>query len=457
MRACSRDLDRLSSLDVSNLRVEDRGQPMHVAALVVLGPVGGGSRPLTVALLRATIEQRLHRVPRLRQMLYQPPRGLGRPVWTDDPRFDIRQHVWERAVRAPGDEAELLRTCAELNASRLDRARPLWQVWLLTGLAPGRTAVLIRLHHAVADGVAAVSMLGALFDDTAVEGTAVDGTAGTSWTPAPPPTATELAADEVRRCRHAAAATASRLRPATATAGLATLVRQVRQQAHDGLAPRLSLNVPVSGRRRILLVRADLGRVRDIAHAYGGTVNDVLLAAVAGGARALLQARGELAPGLVLKASVAASFRSPAQPVAAGNQVGVLVVPLRLGDADPAPLLSHIAAVTAERKQVPPYRLGKGLALRWQIHVMRHQRLVNLLVSDLPGPTRRLSLAGAPVLELIQVGVVQGNLPLSVGAISYAGQLNIDIVADCDAVPDLDTFAGGVRDVLCQLGVLRAA
>ena len=196
--------------------------------------------------------------------------------------------------------------------------------------------------------------------------------------------------------------------------------RQVRQVVRDGRAPRLSFNVPVAGRRRILVVRADLGRARSIAHTYGGTVNDVLLTAVAGGARCLLQGRGELTPGLEVKASVAASLRPSGEQPSAGNQVGVLVIPLRIDIADPKRQLARIAATTAERKRLPPYRFGTGLVLRWMTCVMRRQRLVNLLVSNLPGPVQPLSVAGCPVLEVAQIGVVQGYLPLIVGAISYA-------------------------------------
>ena len=159
-------LERLSPLDASNLRVEDHGLPMHVAALVILdqAPTAGSSGPLDLETLRATLEGRLHRVPRLRQVLHRPRMRLGPPAWADDPRFDVRQHVRARAVPAPGDEPALLRECAALNAGRLDRSRPLWELWLLTGLAGGRAGLLIRLHHVVADGIAAMTMMSALFD-----------------------------------------------------------------------------------------------------------------------------------------------------------------------------------------------------------------------------------------------------------------------------------------------------
>jgi len=441
-------LDRLSPLDMNNLRVEDRGLPMHVAALVVLDPAGPGQPDLDR--LRGIVERRLSRVPRLSQVLYRPPPGLGPPVWVDARDLDIRQHIRHHPVPEPGDEAALLRACAELNETPLDRSRPLWQMWLLTGLAGGRRALLIRLHHVVADGIAALALLGSLIDPA--PGTEVPDPP--PWTPVPAPGAAALAADQLRRqallLRHLAALLRH---PGGVVARLGVLARKATRLAWEGRAPRVSLNVPVTGPRRLLLIRADLRRAKAVARAHGGTVNDVVLAAVAGGARSLLRSRGELRPGLVLKASVAASVRDPADRSAAGNRVGLLVVPLHAAEADPERCLAAIAAATASRKTLPPYQPAGRLAQRWMAAVMTRQRLVNLLVSNVPGPPGPLRLGGARVLEIFQVGVVQGNLTVSVGAISYAGQLNLGIVVDSAAVPDARVFADGISDALGQLGV----
>ena len=451
-----RILDRLSPLDVSNLRVEERGLPMHVAALVILHQTALTAAPGGPGLdvLQDIIERRLHQAPRLRQVLYRPRPGLGPPVWVDDEDFDIRWHIRARPVPEPGDETALLRVCAELNQDPLDRSRPLWQMWLLTGLPEGRSGLLIRLHHVVADGIAALGMLGALFDPA--PGTAVPDPP--PWAPGPIPGMTGLAADQLRRQALLLRGLAARLRHPRAVIALpGVLARQAGQLAREGRAPRVSLNAPVTGRRRLLLIRADLERARTVAHAHGGTVNDVVLAAVAGGARNLLRSRGELRPGLVLKASVAASVRDPADQGAAGNRVGVMIVPLPAGEADPDRCLARIAAATARRKRLPPYQPGGRLAQRWMAGVMSRQRLVNLLVSNLPGPAGELRLGGARVLEMFQIGIVQGNLTVSVGAISYAGQLNLDVVGDSAAVPDVQAFADGVSDTLGKLGALDTA
>ena len=176
-------------------------------------------------------------------------------------------------------------------------------------------------------------------------------------------------------------------------------------------------------------------------------MNDVLLTAVAGGAQRLLDARGELTPGLVLQASVPASLRSPSGNVAAGNRVGVMIVPLRLGDGDPASRLSLIAATTATRKRQPLHQPNARLLQRWMVRVMKRQHLVNV-----PGPRVPLHVAGVRITEIFQIGTVQGNVTISVGAFSYAGQLNLDVVGDPDALPDLTIFTDGVADTLSRLG-----
>jgi WS/DGAT/MGAT family acyltransferase len=230
------------------------------------------------------------------------------------------------------------------------------------------------------------------------------------------------------------------------------LFRQALQLAREGRAPRTSFNRPVGRQHRVLLVRAGLEQARQVAHAHHATVNDVVLCAIAGGARALLAGRGELQRPLVLKVSVAASVRAPASAAQAGNLVGILVVPLPVGEEDPIRRLEQIARATAERKLLPPYQPAARFLQRWMIRTMNRQRRVNLLMSNLPGPPQPLYFAGAKILEVFQIGVVQGNVAVQVGALSYAGQLNIDIVADANLVPDLTVFANGMIEDLQRLG-----
>jgi diacylglycerol O-acyltransferase / wax synthase len=181
----------------------------------------------------------------------------------------------------------------------------------------------------------------------------------------------------------------------------------------------------------------------------------VVLAAVAGGVHRLLTGRGELRPGLAVKASIAAAARGPADAAADGNRAAIMLVPLPVSEPDAARRLVQITQATRERKRHPPYQPGGRFAQRWMVHAMSRQRLVNLFTSNLPGPPRPLYFAGARILEIFQAGVVQGNVTIAVGVFSYAGQLNFTIVGDADAVPDLHAFADGLTGALTQLGGKR--
>jgi WS/DGAT/MGAT family acyltransferase len=444
-------LERVSPLDVSNLRVEERGLPMHVAALAVVeeAPLLDASGQLRLDRLRDHLDQRLHLAPRLRQVLYFPRLGLGPPAWVDHAGFDIREHVRTRAVAAPGDEAALLEVCAELNEPPLDRSRPLWELWVLTGRAGGQVGLLVRFHHVLADGIAALAMIGALLDPSPTALAPV----APPWAPRPAPGARALLVDNLHRRAAGITTALSRFRhPAVQLRRVGVRAGQISRLAAEGRAPRLSLNRPVGRHRRLLFVRAELGSAKEVAHSHAGTVNDVLLAAIGGGARGLLQARGELSPGLVLKCSVAASIRVPADEQAAGNRVGIMLVPVPVDEPDPVRRLRAVARATARRKRRPAYQPFGRFAQRWMVRAMFHQRLVNLFESNLPGPPAPVYFAGGRVLEVFVIGVVQGNVPLSVAVLSYAGQLNVDIVADADAVPDLPVFADGLAETLGQLG-----
>ncbi len=444
-------LERPTPLDVSNLRVEKRGLPMNVAALAILEPgvLLDASGQLVLDAITERIERRLHKAPRLRQRLHWPGLGFGPPVWVDDLQFDIRRHVRVHAVPVPGGEDALLASCVELNDRPFDQAHPLWEIWFLTDSLDGRVAMLVRFHHVLADGLAALLLLGVLFDSAPD----LPEREGPAWTPRPVPARSELLLDNLRRRIAAVRAGADRIgHPRQLLARGRTLWREGVQLAREGRAPRTSFNRPVGKGHRLTLVRADLERAKEAAHAHHATVNDVVLCAMAGGARALLAERGELRRELVLKVSVAASVRAPTSASEAGNLVGVLLVPLPVGEEDPITRLEQIAQATAERKRLPPYQPASRFLLSWMIRGMNRQRTINLLMSNLPGPPQPMYFAGAKILEVFQIGVIQGNVPVSVGVLSYAGQLNFDIVVDRGLVPDVAAFANGMADDLDRLG-----
>jgi diacylglycerol O-acyltransferase / wax synthase len=449
-------LERLTPLDVSNLRIERRGLPMNVAALAILDGhvlLDASGEPAIEA-IRVRIGQRLHLAPRLRQRLYYPGFGLGAPVWVDDASFDFSRHVKMGPVPAGGGEEALLAACVDLNDRPFDQAHPLWEIWLLTGSPDGRVPMLIRFHHVLADGIAALQLLGALFDSAPLDSAPeAPDSPGQPWTARPIPTRSELRGDALRRSISGIRRGVHKIEhPGQTLAPAGTVFRQALQLAREGRAPRTSFNRPVGRQHRVRLVRADLEQARQIAHAHHATVNDVVLCTIAGGARALLAGRGELQRRLVLKVSVAASVRAPASASQVGNLVGILIVPLPVGEEDPIRRLEQIARTTAERKRLPPYQPAARFLQRSMIRSMNRQRRINLLMSNLPGPPRPMYFAGAKILELFQIGVVQGNVAMQIGALSYAGQLNFDIVADAHLVPDLTVFAEGMTREMERLG-----
>ncbi len=447
-------LQRLTASDLFVLLWDDLGWSGDIGALAILDgttlldPDG----QVRVEVVRRQIESRLHLLPRFRQRLYRPPPGLGWPLWVDAASFDITDHVAVVPLRAPVDEAQLLQSCAELARQRLNLVRPLWKLWLLPGLPEGRVGLFFKLHHAVADGVAGVAAFGALLDPNPTVAAAAP--IPPAWVASAPPTRRELLHDNVRRRLEALGRARSSL---TGAAGTLRQTRRAlpawREFFAERRAPRTSLNRPIGDRRRLAIIRTRLDLVKQIAHAHHATVNDTVLAAVAGGLGELLHARGEPVHELALRAMVPISLHTEQPGQANGNRDSVMVVPLPIGESDHARRLQLIAAQTAERKHKARPQVGSGifgsaLAQHAFVRLLARQRLMNITVTNVPGPPVPLYLAGAPLLEVFPTVSLVANLTLCVAVLSYAGQLNITAVADRDSCADLDIFADGVRRAL---------
>jgi diacylglycerol O-acyltransferase len=452
----ARLLERLTASDLFLLMWDDYGWSSDIGGLAILDGAGLLDRDgrVRIEAVRRQLEPRLHLVPRFRQLLYRPRLGMGWPLWVDAPSFDIADHVRVREVAAPGDEARLLQTCQELARRRLDPARPLWELWLLPGLPERRMGALLRLHHAFADGAAAMATFGALLDLSADAPTTP---VAPPWTPTPTPTTGELLRDNLLRRRQ---------QLARGWSGLAHPRRTVREARRawpawrevltERRAPRTSLNHPVGTDRRLTIVRSRLDLTKQIAHAHHAKVNDVVLAAVAGGLRELLASRGEDVRGLVQRAMVTISLHDEQPWDAKGNKPGWMMVPLPLGEPDPVRRLERIAAETARRKNEARPQAGSGIFRfiafqRVWYRLFPRQRSVNLVVTNAPGPPVPLYLDGARLLELFPMMPTMGNLTLVVAVLSYAGQLNLTAVADRGGCPDVTVFAQGVRGALDDL------
>jgi WS/DGAT/MGAT family acyltransferase len=424
MTANARHIDRASPNDLTNLAVDRGRTPMNIGAVLVLDGAGDLGLPAVRALLGA----RLPRVRRLRQRLVPAPIGGGRPFWVDDAGFDLDRHL-SAHVAEPGDDAEasLLRVAADLVCAHLPRDRPLWHAGWVTVAGTSQAALVLVVHHVLADGLGGLAVLAALADEGI--------TSPPAAFPEPPPARRELVVDAWRG--RARTLRGARLHLRSATHG----VRELGLATRPRLAPTTSLNRPTGPRRRLTTVNVPLSDVVDAAHARGCTVNDIALAAIVGAMAGTLENRGERPPWLVV--SVPISSRRGTTPERLGNQTGV--VPLILPTSrDVHERLDRIAAISRARRGAAPGASAAplGLAFRtlgrlglFQPFIDR-QRLVNTFVTNVRGPAAAMTLGGRPVVALIPVAVNPGNVGISFDILSYAGVLGITVVADADVVPD---------------------
>ena len=456
-------MERLTAADLSMVWPEDFGWPQDIGALAILDGSGllDADGRLPIEGIRDQLGRRLHLLPRFRQLLYMPPKGLGWPLWVDAPSFDLAEHVGVFPLGPEAGEGQLIAACEQLFQRRLDRSRPLWRLWFLPGLPEGRIGLFMKLHHAVADGIAGVAAIGAFLDLSADAPTP----AAPLWTPAPIPSTRDLFDDNLRRrIQGLDGAISNMAHPIHVARQAQDGWPAVREAFAEGRAPRTSLNRPIGSHRRLAVIRSNLDLVKQIAHAHGGKVNDVLLAAVAGGLRDLLRGRGEDVEGVVLRVFVPVSLHTERPGEARGNLDGAMVVQLPIGEPDPVRRLRLIAAETGERKKKrrPPGStlFRSPLIQRAFLRHMARQHFTNGYVANVPGPPVPLYLAGARLLEVFPVVPIMGNMTLGVGALSYAGQFNITAVADREACPDVAAFVEGARnslDELAQSVLMRSA
>ena len=326
-------VDRLTAEDRLML-FSDESWPQDIGALGVLDGTAllDPDGRFRIEAAREAIERRLHLLPRFRQILDQPRRGLGWPLWVDDPGFDLRDHVRVARLPAPGDEAQLLLATERLRGHRLDRSRPLWEIWFLLGLPDARIGLFVRLHHVIADGMAGVAGLRSLLDPSP----SITGAPPPPWMPAPRPTDRDLFRDNLqRRGREVGRVVNAIAHPAATVRQLRAGWPAVRELLSGQPGPRTSLNRLIGPHRTLTLIRSNLELVKDIAHTHEATVNDVLLAMTAGGLRGLLLSRGETVKDLTLPVYVPVSLRPARIRPGGGNLISQMIVPLRLGTTDP--------------------------------------------------------------------------------------------------------------------------
>jgi WS/DGAT/MGAT family acyltransferase len=441
-------LDRVTAPDLMLIWPEEQGWAQYIGALITLDgrslfDANGG---FLIGPMREAISRRLHLAPRFRQVLHWPRTGLGWPVWADAQSFDITEHVRVHPVPPPGDERQLLLACETLRRRPLHRARPLWEMWFLTGLPGQRVGFFMKMHHAIADGVAGVATLAAFVDPLPDP----PQMSAPPWSPSPLPSTRELFRDNLRRRRRELGRALSALAEPIATARrLQRSWPAARELFAEGRAPRTGVNRRIGSDRRLAIIRGSLDMAKNIAHTHGATVNDVLMTAVAAGYADLFQSRGEPIEGVILRAFVPVSLHQEQPGEARGNLDAGMLVPLPIGERDDIRRLGKIAAETAERKKKTRPPAGSMfrtvLLQRAFLRLMPRQRFMNAYVANVPGPPIPLYFAGAPLLEIFPIVPLTANISIGVGALSYARQFNLAVVADHDLCPDLEVFADGVR------------
>jgi diacylglycerol O-acyltransferase / wax synthase len=454
-------LDRLSAIDAGFLAQERDGSHMHIGAVMVFeGP------PPTAEELQDQVASRLHLVPRYRQKLATPRLELGRPLWIDDPKFNLGYHIRQTALPRPGGIEQLRTLAARIFSQRLDRSKPLWEMWLVEGLDDDRFAVINKTHHALVDGVSGVDLTNVLFDLEREPAEPI--VTGEPWAPGPEPTDAVIAARGVRELAELPFGLARRAihalrHPARSVERVREAAEGVGQVAWTYLnsEPNTPMNVDIGPYRRVTWVRSDLDRLKAIKNGLGGTVNDVFLAVVTGALARWLRARGVDTKGLQLYGCVPVSVRASGEEGALGNQITIMSCPLPVYADDPREryrivreamqgLKDSKRALGAEtiaglQDFAPPTIFAQASRLNFS------SRMYNLLVTNVPGPQFPLYMLGRELEHLVPVPFLGPEKALAIAIMSYNGGVHVCLMGDYDALDDLDDLAVWVSDEIARL------
>ncbi len=459
-----RHLDRLTPIDASFLHQESQHSHMHIGGLTIVE----GPPPSTSELLEQ-IRMRLHLVPRYRHKLASTPIDSGRPAWVDDPSFHLDYHIRHTALPSPGGWEQLCALTARIFSQQLDRSKPMWEMWLIEGLEDDRFALITKTHHSLVDGIAGVDLATVLFD-LSPEPPPIR-SSGRAWQPRPEPGTAELIGAGLRGAVRvglelAEGAVDAITHPDRALARAREAAEGIGEIIWAGLnpAPETPLNVPIGPHRRFYGIGNRLEDFKTVKNAFGGTVNDVVLAVVTGALRTFLISRGRRTAGCELRALVPVSVRAENDRGEIGNRIVVMRGPLPVYIADPLQRLRFVMQAMnglKESKQAlgaeviagaqnfaPPTILAQASRLNFST------RLFNLIVTNVPGPQFPLYVLGREMLEVFPVAFLPENHSLAIAIMSYNGQMNFGPLGDFDALPDLDQIRSNIAEELATLVAL---
>ncbi len=454
-------LDRLTSMDASFLHQEGPASHMHIGAVLVFE----GPPPAFDDYLKH-VRGRLHLVPRYRQKLVTPPLESGRPLWVDDPNFNLEYHVRHAALPSPGTEPQLLQLAGRIASQQLDRSKPLWESWLVEGLEDDRFALIFKTHHSLVDGVSGVDLATVLFD---LAPTPAPVPADLEpWQPKPEPSSAELILAGVRGMVTTSAEIALHALAAARKPGSSlTVIRDAAEGLGEivwaGLnpAPETPLNVEIGPHRRYAVVRQQLADYKEVKDSLGGTVNDVVLTVVSGALAGWLRSRGVRTEGLEMRALVPVSVRTKHDRGTLGNKLTVMRGPLPVYISDPVARLRFVrqamdglkeskqavgaATLTAVNDLAPPTILAQASRLNFST------RLFNLIVTNIPGPQLPLYVLGRQLQDLFPVAFLPKDHALAIAIMSYNGGIDYGLLGDYEALPDIDLLADGIQAGLADL------
>jgi diacylglycerol O-acyltransferase len=437
---------------------------MHIGGVTMVeGP------PPTMEEFLDQIRRRLHLVPRYRQKLANTALDSGRPVWVDDPSFNLEYHIRHTALPAPGRWEQMQDLTARIFSQQLDRSKPLWEMWMVEGLEDDRFALITKTHHSLIDGIAGVDLATVLFDLSPDPPPVTN--SGRPWQPHPEPGAVQLVAAGLLGAMRAGVALAegamdALTHPERALARAREAAEGVGEIIWAGLnpAPETPLNVPIGPHRRFIGVTASLEDFKTVKNAFGGTVNDVVLAVVAGAMRSFLISRGRRTEGVEMRALVPVSVRSQDERLGVGNRLVVMRGPLPVYVADPINRLRFVAqamdglkeskqalgaeVIASAQNFAPPTILAQASRLNFST------RLFNLIVTNVPGPQFPLYVLGREMLQAIPVAFLPENHALAIAIMSYNGQMNFGLLGDFDALPDIDAIGDDIAEELATLVTL---
>jgi diacylglycerol O-acyltransferase / wax synthase len=462
--------EHLRALDATFLELEqaDEGATMHIGGVMVFGPLPGGGVP-TLDELRATIAARLARLPRYSQRLSSTRTGgLSWPSWTEDKRFDVRNHILHAAIPSPGGEQELCEWAGEFFSHRLDRTRPLWEMVLLEGLADGRWAIASKTHHSMVDGVGSVGVVQLLLDvDPDGEGppaALIDGP-DAPWEIGPPSGSGLLSGALGTVGRTASSTLHAALHPREALERSRALV-EVLVSSEVSASPHTTLNVPIGATRRFGVVRTSLSAVKASGHELGGSVNDVLLSACTAGLRELMLSRGERPPAPGVRAMVPMNIRQAGEQLSLGNRISSLFVDLPVAVEERA---SRFEIVAEQTRRLKSSRAALGAETMLDVaglappvlhsaiaRSLYATRLFNITITNVPGPRVRLYALGAPLRAVYPLVPLAARHSIGIAIFSYMDEIAIGVSADRDSCPDLDVMLDAIDRELAGLGAVAA-